>query len=231
MTMKEIAKLIIASINPGRADISSIGDGTIKGAIKQQNENLSNLQNQMQSFEDTKADIVGSGLGTALGMSTDDTWADIVDDIVDVTNNGAISKTITPSTSAQSYTIPAGYHNGAGKLTVNAATAQSIVSSLSKPTQSSANTSGSNMTIRGQIMTVACTIGKMYVAAMAGDPGKFQNFSITGATIITNLTANDGNEPPSGTYFARMVLFKATSSTVTIDWGAGNAGAIVAQVN
>lgn len=37
-----------------------------------------------------------------------------------MTNNGAISKTITPSASAQSYTIPAGYHNGSGKVNVGA---------------------------------------------------------------------------------------------------------------
>ena len=36
-----------------------------------------------------------------------------------MTNNGAISKTITPSANTQSYTIPKGYHNGSGKITVN----------------------------------------------------------------------------------------------------------------
>ena len=40
MTPKEFAKKIIASINPGTADISGIGDGTIKGAISEQNKNL-----------------------------------------------------------------------------------------------------------------------------------------------------------------------------------------------
>ena len=35
-------------------------------------------------------------------------------------NNGAVSKTITPSSSSsQTYTIPAGYHNGSGKVTVS----------------------------------------------------------------------------------------------------------------
>ena len=34
-------------------------------------------------------------------------------------NNGAISTTITPRASAQTYTIPAGYHNGNGKVIVN----------------------------------------------------------------------------------------------------------------
>ena len=35
-------------------------------------------------------------------------------------NNGAISKSITPSTTLQSVTIPKGYHNGNGKINVNA---------------------------------------------------------------------------------------------------------------
>ena len=42
MTLKEFAKKIIASINPGTADISGIGDGTIKGAISELNKNLFN---------------------------------------------------------------------------------------------------------------------------------------------------------------------------------------------
>ncbi len=41
MTPKEFAKKIIASINPGIADISGIGDGTIKGAISELNKNMS----------------------------------------------------------------------------------------------------------------------------------------------------------------------------------------------
>ena len=44
MTMKEIAKKIIASINPGIADISNIGDGTIKGAISELNKNIGIFQ-------------------------------------------------------------------------------------------------------------------------------------------------------------------------------------------
>lgn len=43
MTMKEIAKKIIASINPGNADISGIGDGTIKGALVELNSKSINL--------------------------------------------------------------------------------------------------------------------------------------------------------------------------------------------
>jgi hypothetical protein len=38
-----------------------------------------------------------------------------------MTNQGAVSKSFTPSTSSQSYTVPAGYHNGSGIVTVAAA--------------------------------------------------------------------------------------------------------------
>lgn len=37
-----------------------------------------------------------------------------------MTNRGAVSKSITPSASTQTYTIPKGYHNGSGKVTVAA---------------------------------------------------------------------------------------------------------------
>lgn len=39
-----------------------------------------------------------------------------------MTNNGAVSKSFNPSSSAQNYIIPAGYHNGSGKVTLNAST-------------------------------------------------------------------------------------------------------------
>ena len=54
MTPKEFAKKIIASINPGTADISGIGDGTIKGAISEQNKNLTNMKTyQIYNFQNT----------------------------------------------------------------------------------------------------------------------------------------------------------------------------------
>lgn len=57
MTPKEFAKKIIASINPGTADISGIGDGTIKGAISELN---SNIGNEFSTHE----------------IKTNDTWID-----------------------------------------------------------------------------------------------------------------------------------------------------------
>ena len=52
-------------------------------------------------------------------MADDDTIANIATKISNIVNNGAVSKSITPSTSSTvTYTIPAGYHNGSGKVTV-----------------------------------------------------------------------------------------------------------------
>ena len=44
-------------------------------------------------------------------------------------NNGAVTKTFTPSASSQSYTIPAGYHNGSGKVTCNAVSGFKLLAS------------------------------------------------------------------------------------------------------
>ena len=52
MTMKEIAKKIIKSINPGNKDISNIGDGTITGAISELNTNITTLNNDLETSDD-----------------------------------------------------------------------------------------------------------------------------------------------------------------------------------
>ena len=41
-----------------------------------------------------------------------------------MTDNGAVSATITPSTSAQVYSVPQGYHNGSGRVNVSAINTQ-----------------------------------------------------------------------------------------------------------
>ena len=76
---------------------------------------LNELNEKLDSFEQTKSDIVGSGLGTALGMSTSIKWTDLVTKIKSVTNQGAKTSSLN---CGGSYTIPAGYHNGSGKVTV-----------------------------------------------------------------------------------------------------------------
>ena len=68
--------------------------------------------------------------------------------------------------------------------------------------------------------TFSATVGRCYVAAMGGDPGQFQNFSVSGATVLSNISA--GDVPPNGSEFVRMITLKATSTSVTINWTGGS---------
>ena len=85
------------------------------------NEDISELQGQISSFESTKSDIVSSGLGQAIGLTASSTWAQLVEKIKSIVNRGAISQALN---CGGSYTIPAGYHNGSGQVTANSLTSQ-----------------------------------------------------------------------------------------------------------
>lgn len=82
---------------------------------------------------------MASGLGTALGLIASNTWAQIVAKLKTVVNRGAWNGTI--SASGGNVTVPAGYHNGSGKVTgptlaalvgtgVNLASAASLLSGV-----------------------------------------------------------------------------------------------------
>ena len=75
----------------------------------------------MASFENTKSEIVSSGLGQALALTVSNTWSQIVAKIKAIVNRGAVSQTLN---CGGSYTIPQGYHNGSGKVTANSLASQ-----------------------------------------------------------------------------------------------------------
>ena len=274
----------------------------LQSADTKLNEDIGNLQNQIASFENTKSEIVSSGLGQAIGLTASSIWSQIVEKIKVIANRGAVSQALN---CGGSYTIPQGYHNGSGKVTANSLASQTsanagaaqILSGYnawvngskingSMANRGTLNWSGSNTTygvpagyysggtldsrpsynagvaaadnrvntnsqsyksgynagvsagqtakrdsvtlskigpsdddVTIQNYTFTATVGRCYVAAMAGDPGNFQNFSVSGATVLSNIYA--GDTPPEGTQFVRMVTLKATSSSVTIRWTGG----------
>ncbi len=64
---------------------------------------------------------IKEALQSKLDLSLSSTaFTDYATKINTITNQGAVTKTFTPSTSSQSYTIPKGYHNGRGKVTCKA---------------------------------------------------------------------------------------------------------------
>ena len=66
------------------------------------------MQNQMTSFENTKSEIVSSGLGQALALTVSNTWSQVIEKIKSVVNRG----TLNWSGSNTTYGIPAGYYSG-----------------------------------------------------------------------------------------------------------------------
>ena len=103
----------------------SVSDGKvlIASAITDKNIPTDATATFAQMAENIASLKLGSGTAQKSHVLSPYTFtnADGVEYTGEMTDNGAVSKTITPSTSSQSYTIPKGYHDGTGKVTVNAA--------------------------------------------------------------------------------------------------------------
>lgn len=74
----------------------------------------------LQQLSSIKSGIKSALQGLGINMSNVP-FTEYGSQISSIVNRGAVNQTITPSESAQSYTIPKGYHNGNGKVTVGAA--------------------------------------------------------------------------------------------------------------
>ena len=140
-----------------------------------------------------------------------------------MTNNGAVSKSITPSTSSQSYTIPAGYHNGSGKVTVAAAptslidgdaTAANVLSgktffvdSYTKKTGTMTNNGAVSKTITPSSSTQTYTI-----------PAGYHNGSGK-VTVEAALSNYEGYIVKTGTLQSYSVSTKNSNRTITFPTG------------
>ena len=128
------------------------------------------------------------------------------------------------SGSNTTYSVPAGYYSG-GTLDsrtsynngYNAGRSAGTTEKRNNVTLQKIGPTDDDVTI--QNYTFGASNGRCYIAAMAGDPGNFQNFNISGATLLSNIYA--GDTPPQGTQFVRMISFRATSGSVTIRWTGG----------
>ena len=109
-----------------------------------------------------------------------------------MTNNGAVSKTLDATTNNQSYTVPAGYHNGSGTVSITLETKSAT------PTTSSQNitpTSGkvlSKVTVNAIPAKYGDTTGDTATAAYILAGYKAHTISSGSAVQITGEMTNNG---------------------------------------
>ena len=79
--------------------------------------------------------------------------------------------------------------------------------------------------------TISVSSGRDYIVSFGGDPGQFQNFSVSGGTVLSKITG--GDTPPDGTYFGLMALVRATSNSMTVNLGTGGSvyGFLISRVD
>ena len=109
-----------------------------------------------------------------------------------MTNNGAVSKTLDATTSNQSYTVPAGYHNGSGTVSIT------LEEKNATPTTSSQNITPTSGKVLSKVVVAAIpvkfgdTTGDDGVAANVL-AGKVVHTNVNGtATQITGTMTNNG---------------------------------------
>ena len=70
------------------------------------------------SFSSALTSLKNTAIAQAVG-ATGSTFASVIATLGNIVNRGAVSQSITATTSTQTYTVPAGYHNGSGVVTVS----------------------------------------------------------------------------------------------------------------
>ena len=133
-------------------------------------------------------------------------------------NNGAVTKTFTPSSSAQSYTIPAGYHNGSGKVTCNAIK----VSSISNVTHIDTKTSLVNYNMIGTAtVTYTWSLSTYNYAVFVGTNYNYRKSSsnssldISFGGAVTPIVSNNNGTTIFNSN-GLLIIKGLTSGTITV---------------
>lgn len=133
-------------------------------------------------------EVLSGKIGYAKGSKVTGTMA----------NNGAVTKSFTPSTSSQSYTIPAGYHDGKGTI---------MVKSVATATQATPSISVSS----AGLITASATQTAGYVAA--GTKSATSQLSTQAAATITPGTSSK-TAVAAGKYTTGAVTVAGSSNLV-----------------
>lgn len=111
-----------------------------------------------------------------------------------MTNNGAVSKTLDATTSNQSYTVPAGYHNGSGTVSITLETKSATPSTSSQDVTPTAGKVLSKVTVAAIPDVYADTTDDDAVAAniLSGKKAHSYNSSTGKAVAVTGTMTNNG---------------------------------------
>ena len=105
-------------------------------------------------------------------------------------NNGAVSKTLDATSGNQSYTVPTGYHNGSGKVSI---TLETKTATPTKSAQNITPTSGkvlSKVTVNAIPTAYQDVTG---VTAVATDVLSGKKIVNSSGTVVTGTMANNGS--------------------------------------
>lgn len=105
-------------------------------------------------------------------------------------NNGAVSKTLDATTSNQSYTIPAGYHNGKGVVNI------SLEEKSATPTKSAQTITPTTGKVLSKVSVAAIPDAYQDVSsvdAVAADVLDGKKIVISDGTVVTGSMANNGD--------------------------------------
>lgn len=140
-------------------------------------------------------------------------------------NNGAVSKTLDATTDNQSYTIPAGYHNGNGKVTVV----------LEEKTATPTTTSQSITPTAGKVLSKVTVnaIPAIYGDATESDAVAANILSGKKAIVKANNVATmvEGTMTDNGTLTGSIDGLTTTSYTIPSGYTAGGTVSLTNDIN
>lgn len=92
---------------------SQTGDDYGRTDINEQNTFINGLK---ATFSQTLTDLKATAIAQAVGVTVSDTFAQVITKLGAIVNRGKVTQSL--NTSTKSYTIPQGYHNGQGTVSI-----------------------------------------------------------------------------------------------------------------
>lgn len=141
-----------------------------------------------------------------------------------MTNNGAVSKTLDATSNNQSYTVPAGYHNGSGTVSITLETKSATPSTSSQNITPTSGKVLSQVTVNAIPAKYGDTTGDTAVAANLLSGIKAHTIVNGTATQITGSMANNGS------LSATIDGLTTTSYTLTAGYYSGGSVSLTSDI-